>query len=394
MSTLQEIAARFDQMVDLRASRPEWDRYEYGDGMVESAMSAGGRSLWHGIGNIIEKPALTAAEVLDDNPLLASEVIKRPLRAVVPAAGRALTADRDAGEVYDDAGEPSLLVPVPRHYATVREVDGKVLGVVGERYTVLQNRDALTAMDDLVDSGDAKYVTAGTLRGGAHVWLCAQLPIGVKVAGLDGELVEIFIVLSNSHDGRGSVTWMVTPVRVECWNTLRFALASAPRNLHLRHTSSVHGRTSEIRHALGITFDYVEQLALAGEELIEAPWSEADLEQWLAELAPVPKGERALNKAGDGPSRAARNAEDLREAVEAIYRNAPDLEPVRGTAWAAVQAAVAYHDHEKAFRDQGEGADDNRFYSITYGRNLGTRAFDLAAGRALGLDRARQLVAA
>ena len=52
-------------------------------------------------------------------------------------------------------------------FAVVRQTDDKCYGVVGNRYTPVQNLDAFNFMDNLVDSGDAKYETAGSLNGGA-----------------------------------------------------------------------------------------------------------------------------------------------------------------------------------------------------------------------------------
>ena len=64
---------------------------------------------------------------------------------------------------------------IPGYKANIRDSDGKVLGVVGERYQVLQNREAFAFTDELLGEG-VKYETAGALKEGRQVWLLARLP--------------------------------------------------------------------------------------------------------------------------------------------------------------------------------------------------------------------------
>ena len=65
--------------------------------------------------------------------------------------------------------------------ANIRSTDDAVLGIVGERYKVVQNADAFRFTDELV-GGEARYETAGSLRGGKQIWLLARMPER-KIAG-------------------------------------------------------------------------------------------------------------------------------------------------------------------------------------------------------------------
>ena len=58
--------------------------------------------------------------------------------------------------------------------ANVRDSDDSVLGVVGDRYKVVQNIDAFKFTDDLI-GGDVRYETAGSLRDGKQIWLLAKM---------------------------------------------------------------------------------------------------------------------------------------------------------------------------------------------------------------------------
>jgi len=54
-------------------------------------------------------------------------------------------------------------VPVS-HRATYRKTDGSILGVVGPRYTPLQNRDAFDWFQPFLDAGECNLHTAGSLH--------------------------------------------------------------------------------------------------------------------------------------------------------------------------------------------------------------------------------------
>ena len=50
---------------------------------------------------------------------------------------------------------------VPGYKANVRSTDGKVLGVVSDRYRIVQNADAFEFTDSII-GGDVRYETAGS----------------------------------------------------------------------------------------------------------------------------------------------------------------------------------------------------------------------------------------
>ena len=53
--------------------------------------------------------------------------------------------------------------------ANIRDIDQKVLGVVTDRYKVIQNEEAFAFTDELLGEG-IRYETAGFLQGGGKVW--------------------------------------------------------------------------------------------------------------------------------------------------------------------------------------------------------------------------------
>ena len=140
--------------------------------------------------------------------------------------------------------------------ANVRDSDDSVLGVVGDRYKVVQNRDAFKFTDGLI-GGDVRYETAGSLRDGKQIWLLAKLP----EQQIAGDAVEPYLCFTNAHDGSSGVRVCMTPVRVVCNNTLNVALATAKRTWSMRHTENVHERLNEARDCLFRAEDYMDGLA-------------------------------------------------------------------------------------------------------------------------------------
>lgn len=59
--------------------------------------------------------------------------------------------------------------------ANIRDKDRRVLGLVTDRYKVVQNEEAFAFTDQLLGEG-VRYETAGSLQEGRRIWLLARLP--------------------------------------------------------------------------------------------------------------------------------------------------------------------------------------------------------------------------
>jgi phage/plasmid-like protein (TIGR03299 family) len=250
-------------------------------------------------------------------------------------------------------------VRVAGKYATVRSDNGMPLGVVGEHYKVVQNSELDGWGDALVDSGDAKYETAGSLRDGRVVFFSMELgSIDLKIKGSKvDETVQTYLLLTNSHDGSKALEALITPVRVVCMNTLNAAIDSRKAYFRMRHTGSVEGKIAAARQALGITFTYLEgfkELAqsFALKKVVDEQVDEI-LRTAVWPTTAESEAQLALTSAG--------------KALE-LYHNSPTLEGIRGTAWGVLNAVAEYADHEAVFKSRGvSSAADIRANSILWG---------------------------
>src|SRR5205807_9042516 len=180
-------------------------------------------------------------------------------------------------------------------------------GVVGAGYRIVQNKDAFAWCDELLGGEGFFYKTAGSLRGGQVVWLLARAPFQVD---LPDSPVEMYVLISSSHDGSGAVTAAVTPLRVVCMNTLRAALSRAQASYRVRHTSGAQGRLDEARRVLGLTRGAAERVRQRAEQLTQSRISDGDWRAFLDTLVPDPPDSR------QGQTRAAH----VRGEINGIYQ--------------------------------------------------------------------------
>lgn len=282
---------------------------------LETGFFGGNVPAWHGLGTVIEEDVVAASEA-------------------IKLAG--LDWEVELVPLYSQFSGNTKLVD--NEWGVQRSTDGKVLGIVSERYVPVQNHEAFTFVDDIVDSGEAKYHTAGSLKGGKNVWMLAKVGEDINIAGMESEKTEFYILLSNSHDGSKALTVAITPIRVVCQNTLNLALRSAPRMWKARHRVSSLEKFGEARQTLGLSFNYIEAFQKEAELLLNTKMSDTQFEEMLEEMFPLKTSETDSKRAVTMNTK-------VRNSISGLYFHAANLKSVRGTAWAAINAVGEYNDH-------------------------------------------------
>jgi phage/plasmid-like protein (TIGR03299 family) len=145
--------------------------------------------------------------------------------------------------------------------------DRDVLGVVGERYKVLQNEDLFSFADNMLDGG--RWETAGSIKNGTVVFgsLALDREVVLDPNGATDK-VNTYLLVHTSHDGSLAVQASVTPVRVVCQNTLNYALSGVKQSYKIRHTSTVTGKVQAAREALGLANAYLDEFEKEAQTLI------------------------------------------------------------------------------------------------------------------------------
>lgn len=255
---------------------------------------------------------------------------------------------------------------VEGYRANVRSSDRKVLGVVSDRYKVVQNVEAFSFTDELLGSG-VRYETAGSLQEGKKVWLLARLPREYIVAG---ERISPYLVFSNTHDGSGSVRVAISPVRVVCNNTLNLALNTAKRSFSMIHTGNIQDKIQEAKNTLFMAEEYMECLGVEFEQLRKQKVTDAQVKEYVEQLLPLEKEPTPIQR---------KNTARLRQDMMKRYYDAPDLQKVGNNAYRFINAVSDFATHSNPLRR-----------TANYNENLFARTVD---GNPL-IDRAYQMVKA
>lgn len=254
---------------------------------------------------------------------------------------------------------------IPGYKANVRDTDGVVLGVVTDKYRVVQNEDAFAFTDELLGEG-VKYETAGSLNGGRKVWILARLP---REYVISGERISPYLVFSNTHDGSGAIRVAITPIRVVCNNTLNLALARAERSFSMIHTGNINEKFEEAKKTLFMADTYMEELGKEFERLRSIKVSDAQVEEYVNMLIPLDE---------DATATQIKNARTLRNDILTRYFDAPDLKVLGKNAYRFVNAASDFATHANPLR-RTSNYKENLFAKTVDGNPFIDRAYQLVA---------------
>ncbi|MCI8465049.1 MAG: DUF945 domain-containing protein [Lachnospiraceae bacterium] len=247
--------------------------------------------------------------------------------------------------------------------ANVRDSDRRVLGVVTDRYKVIQNEEAFAFTDELLGEG-VRYETAGSLLGGRKVWLLAHLPHEYIIGG---ERISPYLVFSNIHDGSGAVRIALTPIRVVCSNTLNLALATAKRSWSMIHTGDVREKLKEAEDTLFLASAYMDALGREFETLRKKTLTDKEVLDYIEILLP--------SEDGSTPQQA-KNMKRLKEDLKMRYFDAPDLKGVGKNAYRLINAVSDFATHAKPLR-RSANYKENLFAKTIEGNPLIDKAYQM-----------------
>lgn len=291
---------------------------------------------WHGLGTRIEE-APTSADAL-------------------VYAGLEWTVEQK--NVYTQDG--SL---IPGYKANTRSTDAAVLGIVSDRYKVVQNSDAFQFTDDLLGAG-VTYETAGALQGGRKAWMLARMPHRYIIAG---DEIAPYMVVMNSHDGSSGIKVAMTPIRVVCQNTLNLALNSAKRIWTTKHTENVMSRVHEARETLMLAEAYMGELGRGIDTLSNIKLSDKKVMELMQEFYPVTQ---------DMPEAQRKNNLRLLEDMKMRYWDAPDLSNVGKNGYRFVNAVSDFATHANPIR-KTKNYNENLFLRTVEGNPMIDKAYKM-----------------
>lgn len=264
---------------------------------------------------------------------------------------------------------------VPDAYATIRAHAGKrtALGVVGKRYTVVQDSEAFDMVNALMDTGAITSLNAGAYK--AKTWVYGEATAST-VEIVKGDPITRRVLFGNSHDG--SIPWSVGMPgnRVVCQNTFHLAMSSKlSKLLKLRHSGNVIEQISQVHEAIELAgMEFINQ-ADQFKFMASKPCTDDQLKEYtgyvFSKWADAEDDTEQLDNAGGR----------VYARVLENYQGGAGSELSRGTVWGAFNAVTEYMTHQR-----GRGTEQARFADLNWGNgaNLNRRALDGALSMAQG----------
>ena len=321
-----------------------------------------GTPAWHGLGTVIEN-APTSEEAIKIAGL-DWDVVPKPM--------------------FDELGRE-----ISGYKVNVRNSDNKILGVVTDKYKVVQNKEAFAFTDELLGQG-VKYETAGSLASGKRVWMLARM----ENTTLCEENIDPYLVFTNSHDGTGAIRVAITPVRVVCQNTLNLALSKASRHWSCVHKGNIEDKLEEARYTLQSADRYMKALEEEFGELKLKKVSDKQVNAMTETLLKT-EFESIYKKSGlllNEPEETIhfvnlkdeRNRKKFEEKIAIkrneilrIYHEKPDLVNTGHTAFRFVNAISDYATHTLDHKNT-RNYQENLFMKTVDGNNLIDTAYRIA----------------
>lgn len=314
-----------------------------------------GEKPWHGLGREIKK-CLTSEDAIKVAGL-DWEVIPKP--------------------IYDEQGRE-----LKGYKVNQRSSDGKNLGIVTNRYKIVQNKEAFAFTDALLGQG-VTYETAGSLESGKRVWMLARLEDRLMAE----EKMENYLVFTNTHDGTGAVRVACTSVRVVCNNTLNLALNTAKRHWTCAHKGDIQSKLDEARFTLQSADRYMKALEEEFGELKLKKVTEIQVRAMTDKLLElefsnlfnkaVKTGKVLDFKAISQQQKSEEKLNRKKNDILNIYFDKPDLRETPHTAFRFVNAVSDYATHNTDHKNT-RNYQENLFMKTIDGNDLIDTSYQLA----------------
>lgn len=260
---------------------------------------------WHGLGD---------DQQIFDRPMFVAEALKachadyrvslQPVVTISPEIESLIAS----GEMIDPEMLKALIVSDKK--ATMRLDTNEILGVTSDKYGIVQNEDAFKFVDMLCSGQFAErdntpvIETCGVLGKGERVFVTAKFPKQIVLDAKRDDLMDMYVVITTSHDGTGAVRCVVTGVRCVCNNTLQLALSNNIGRISFRHSSKVMERMDLLNaenskfayNTLHLAEIYTNSLKESYDYLRSVKISEKQMDNILAEVILTDENKKEWDK--------------------------------------------------------------------------------------------------
>lgn len=226
------------------------------------------------------------------------------------------------------------------------EVSKHILGTVGEKYEVVQNRDGFAFVDYISDG--LKFVKGGMTHTGM-IYLIAELP-EVDILG-DG--FKPYVIFRNSFNGKYQLSAAITPLRIVCQNQFNFAFKHVENTINIRHSARAYDRMEEAKYVLQGVAQYMGKLNEIAKQFAGIKLNKTETEIAVNMLFPTP----------DNADERAKLVLASQKASFVKMLDADDNQNHKGNAWGLVNAYTDYITHTSIRKGRYE---DSQFMNTCF----------------------------
>jgi hypothetical protein len=264
---------------------------------------------------------------------------------------------------------------LPDAFASTRSDNNGYLGVVGDRYEIMQNSELVSIA---YDSGKEVFSTdlqlthpwnnsetlgsfgnmgGGSLKGGSRVYVQLELP--ELYIGKSG--IRRYITLTNAHDGTMSLGFGTSNQVICCANT--FAIANKDIS-KIRHTASMQQKVDEAIKSLRNVLQFEDKQM----EVFEIASGRAFEKKHIIDIVNAVFGDTMKKSAVDTSSRTKNQMAALSNDINT------SIDEQGETLWALFNAVTRYTNHSSSSRDKD--------YSLMFGNDaaINERAYKVMLG--------------
>lgn len=255
--------------------------------------------------------------------------------------------------------------------------NGLPLGVVGDGYEIVQNRELFELAYEISGQRpDLKVESAFSMK------RCTRVIVTVRAdtfMAQKGDDVKMYLVLANGHDGTLVLSGYYSATRVVCNNTFKASLAAAIKGegiMTIRHKGDMEEKMKEITKFLG---NYAKTFAAYQDKvaaMVDRKLSKDEMDSFL--LGAVMAREGAIPTEADtlGDSKDAKKAAKQRTKCYEAYndicarfdKEAQELRSGRNL-WMAFNAFTGWLQHDREGRQSKNEQQrlDNKVFSEQFG---------------------------
>jgi phage/plasmid-like protein (TIGR03299 family) len=228
------------------------------------------------------------------------------------------------------------------------------------------------------------YHTGGYLGNGEVIWVLAKLPKTITIDGKD-DIVESYMLLTNSHDGTFAISFRLTTVRVVCQNTLALAMRGDKSSHVFRRAHKIGPvkLAAEAKEFYQFSTKAATDIGQMFQKMHDVQFGPDKLESLVATLLPLPRRPSNASISSAVQRQYDTRLQKITEARKSITtvfaegcNNGLKIPPAEKTLRGALNSITAFVDHKQEIK-----GDRYAYMLFGSGATLKQKAYDLAVAQ-------------